>query len=194
MTLWIFDPGHSGEVFGHYLTAGKRSPQVAPGVGVYEGAFNRAVCARLVELCAEIDIDAVVTNPGPIAIPLAMRKEFIREMCKVRPCAVMSVHCNASGNVWDDKAHGSVTFVSKRNGPHVDRSLELAYLIEKYSPRASRGIKRANFAMVTGLPCPAVLTEVEFMTHPQGAAWLASPHGIEQAARSRFRAIVAMGA
>jgi N-acetylmuramoyl-L-alanine amidase len=72
---WILDPGHGGMAFGHYMTPGKRSPQVPPGI--YEGEFNRAIANSVHD---GNYLETIVTNPGPINISLKKRVSFVNSI------------------------------------------------------------------------------------------------------------------
>lgn len=174
---WILEPGHGGLAFGRYLTKGKQSPQVPPGI--YEGEFNRAVC-DYAHWCS--NQSTVVLTPGPINIPLAIRAKYINELATKLDgdCALISVHANAMGNKGWNKAHGFAVFHSRTP---LRESVQLAKLMnerligEGYS--YSRGVKKANFSMITfgrkrilKVRMPAILVELGFMTHREEAELL----------------------
>ena len=73
---FLLDPGHGGVAFSHYLTPGKRSPEVPPGI--FEGEFNRAVCGYLNN--GEKFLSIV---PGPIQVPLESRVGFVNKLAKL---------------------------------------------------------------------------------------------------------------
>lgn len=165
MTKVIIDAGHGGTAFGHYLTAGKRSPEVPPGI--FEGGFNRMV-SRNIDF--NLKLHSCLLNNGPINIPLRERVKYINQLFKKEPDLIsISIHANAArGKGWS-RARGSVVFVSKRA---TEKELFLAKQISDEMRKLSkliglphRGIKKANFKMVYGPKCPAVLIECGFMTN-----------------------------
>ena len=170
MTRWILDPGHGGMAFDTYMTAGKQSPEVPPGI--YEGEFNRSVC----ELISWSLDDVEITAPGPINIPLKDRVRFVNQLHKrFKDCVLISIHANAAAGSGWSKARGLVVFHSKKASADSKR---LAKLVEGELAFAdytkSRGIKKANHTITTKVKCPAILVECGFMTNKEEAASLAS--------------------
>lgn len=173
---WILDPGHPGMAFDQYLIRGKQSPQVPPGI--YEGKFNRSICDTIT--CYQ---DAVVTVPGPINVPLSTRVKFARQLNKrIGNCALISVHANAAGKSGWSGANGFAIFHSRQAS---EKSKLLARIVEEELSSGqdrikSRGIKKANFSIITlgqkkilngGMP--SILVELGFMTNWDEAALLA---------------------
>ena len=56
MKTVILDAGHGGIIAGEYQTAGKRSPVWSDGTILYEGEFNRAIKARVIERLSAVYI------------------------------------------------------------------------------------------------------------------------------------------
>ena len=160
----LFDPGHGGIAFGHYLTPGKRSPEVPPGI--FEGEYNRIIC----DLMAEHDPDCLNIAPGPINVPLKARVSFVNRLSHLERCVLLSIHCNAAGSSGWDSANGFTVFVShhasqdsKRLAAHVAERLE-HHLYGFIAPRKPV-IKQVNHTITTATRCPAVLIELGFMTN-----------------------------
>ena len=174
----ILEAGHSGSAFGHYFTAGKRSPD--PSIGIYEGEFNRSICA-LVEHQLN---DCVFLNPGPINIPLKTRVEWINKIAAKTPCVLLSVHGNAApGSGWS-KAKGTTVFTRKAPDEESESfALSLSEDMEDYTPLESRGLKQVGFRILrTG--CPSVLLECGFMTNKEDAAYMATYKGKQDIAEA----------
>lgn len=173
---WILDPGHGGLGPGwEYLTPGKRSPEVPPGI--HEGEFNRDICRMIVDMLPDA-ITTTVTNPGPVNAGLIARLQYIRALQKVRGnCVLLSVHANAArGKGWSG-ANGAVVFHHPKNKSGkvlADQMIEA--LDENTSLSVDRGIKTARFAMLTS-GVPSILVECGFMTNPIEAEYLASSGG-----------------
>lgn len=173
MTKFILDAGHGGMAFGHYLTPGKRSPEVPPGI--YEGEFNRDVCSMVAGICRGV-IDVEFLNPGAINIPLTARVKYINQLYrKEKDIVLLSVHANAIGHgKWVDSARGYASFVAHNAS---ETSNEFARLLRWNmidTRMSNRGEKCANFTIIKKTHCPAVLLECGFMTHPSEAKRLAS--------------------
>lgn len=171
MTKFLLDPGHGGLAFGHYLTPGKRSPEVPPGI--FEGDFNRRVCKLIEQYDPEQYLNIA---PGPIQIPLKARVDFVNKLAKLEDCVLISVHANAAPGVGWTSANGFTVFISK--GASV-RSERLASMIhdEFIGITESRGIKRESFTIIKQVTCPAVLVECGFMTNRIDAEFMASDVG-----------------
>lgn len=192
MSTWILVPGHGGlSPGGIYLTKGKRSPKIPPGI--YEGAFNREVCRRVERMCISAAIPCVVANPGPMNPTLRQRVAYCNAVhAKTKDCVVISIHANAAGKSgqWHD-ARGTVAFHSP-TGSLKSKALAHA-LVDKIaefcSPLTSRGVKARRFAMVTKTKCPAVLLECGFMDNLKDVTYLASFNGQDQLATAIFHTI-----
>lgn len=190
MLNYFLDPGH-----GDRLTPGKRSPEVGEGVGIYEGEFNRAVCAQIQDTARfhrEQRFDIINIAPGPTNVPLAKtRVPYVNRRCQtLEKPALISVHANAApGGGWSD-ANGYVVYCSEQAS---DKSVRLAgianRLFEEYLEGyiSSRGIKRANHTITTKTLCPAILVECAFMTNRREAAIMATWTGVRMYANLIYR-------
>ena len=177
---FLLDPGHGGLSFGHYLTPGKRSPEVPPGI--YEGAYNRLICSLIedeLEKYPRENIDVLTLAPGPVNIPLKARWRYINHMWRIfdRELALISIHCNAMGWGKWRVANGFVVFKPKTRC--TDRHDRLAQIIhdhyDRLVPFRSRGIKQANFTMLSRPICPSILLELGFMTNYDDVTKLKDP-------------------
>jgi len=174
----LLDAGHGGVAWGQYLTAGKRSPQVPPGI--YEGEFNRQICWQLFLALRGAGVDCLILNPGLINISLSERIKYINRLNVLVPdLHVLSIHANASGNDWDE-ANGAVVFVS---GNCSDESLALATIlhnsVNKFSDIKMRyaEVLSRDFSILSVTNCPAVLLECGFMTNKNDTEILNSASG-----------------
>ena len=175
--IWLFDNGHGGCVGAKYLTKGKRSPEVMPGLGIYEGEFNRDIVKRVV---------GTLPMEGPILtydlVPEAANiklKERIRRAnegwSKYESPMLISIHANADGRngEWTD-ANGLTVF----HYPGSTKGKALAQAahdsLMKHCNIKSRGLKTARFAMLRRTRMPAILVEHGFMTNKGDAKKLAS--------------------
>lgn len=188
MSTWILVPGHGGmSPGGIYLTQGKQSPQVPPGI--YEGAFNREICNRIERMCIIANIPCVVAIPGPMNPTLKQRVEFCNDLhAQLKNCIVLTIHANASAS--DGKWHSARGFVPFIAPNCSQKSKDLAQALHRRIPKMtgldSRGIKERRFAMVAKTKCPAVLLECGFMDNLTEATYLASQRGQDQIAAAIF--------
>ena len=166
------------------LDKGKRSPEVVPGLGIYEGEFNRDIVKRVVgrlRLIGHCAIDIV-----PEARNIKLRDRIVRAnrhytdphliMALSNPAVrLISIHANADGRngEWTD-ANGLVVF----HHPGSVKGKALAQAahdsIMKHTAIKSRGLKTARFAMLRRTKMPAILVEHGFMTNKGDAKKLAS--------------------
>jgi len=178
VTTWILDNGHGGMLGArYYQTAGKRSPVVEPGLGVFEGEFNRDVVKRVLGLCQRRGVHAIDLVPGAENASLKERKRRVRElMATFGKSKLISVHANAFGSGGWNNTKGSRIFTRKPDGSKwYDESLLLARNLK--SEMIFRGlsdpkIKAANFAILS-CALPSILFEAAFMTNKHDAALLA---------------------
>ncbi len=185
---WILDAGHSGVGFGHYLTWGKRSPEVPPGI--LEGEFNRRICHLIHKISPSNTLEL---TPGPINIPLSYwqdkkyfssRTAYVNELYKRErkqgnEIAVLSIHANAAGNKgWYDR-EGCVIFTPKNPTSKEDTlALYIADSFNEIPHKDSAIIKHKNVSRILSkTKCTSVLIECGFMTNKDDAKYMASEKG-----------------
>jgi N-acetylmuramoyl-L-alanine amidase len=169
--------GHGGTAFGHYLTPGKRSPEVPPGI--YEGEFLREVGKRIMD-----HPDVLILNPGPIDIPLGVKVKAINQICKQYPdCVYIELHTNAAGKPGWSNANGTRVFYYEGKWRASIKGKYLASYISNLMPINTLGnwarVFGKNFYMLRKPKCPAALVELDFHTHPEIAPFMASEQGVE---------------
>jgi len=172
--IWLFDNGHGGMVGARYLTKGKRSPEVVPGLGVYEGEFNRDIVKRVVGTLQSIGTDAV--DLVPEAKNVKLRERVARANEERKPCRLISIHANADGRDGEwTKAHGLVVFhyPGSKKGKALAGVTRTA-LMSATKINGDRGIRKARWDMLRKTKMPAILVEHGFMTHRGDARKLAS--------------------
>jgi N-acetylmuramoyl-L-alanine amidase len=175
----LLDPGHGGVLWGqHYFTRGKRSPQVGPGVGIYEGEFNRKVAFRVAEHLDSHMIPCHIMGSLVDNMPLSRRVKFANEVYRLEPDTVLvSIHANAAkGKGWSG-GNGSRIFACPSGSKKTwDLAEKLMLSFKEISPNT--WIKKNNFTIIYRTHCPAVLVECGFMTNFEEAAFMASDEGV----------------
>ena len=144
---------------GHGIsTPGKRSPDGT----LLEYEFNRDVTMRLKKILERQGVDVILTAYDDADVPLESR-------CKVanknNADYFVSIHANADKEYWTD-ANGWEIYVISKGG----KAEQLAKKIHKYSQElglTDRGIKTANFQVLTDTNMPAVLIEHGFYTNKE---------------------------
>ena len=161
----IFDSGHGGLIKGVYQTPGKRSADLGQGV-LYEGAFNRWMKHKLMEMCDRIRIPYLDASPGHEDISLRKRVNAAnRWYAEDKSLYFVSIHANAGGGTGSEifTSPGQTTsdiiaemFFESISGTFPGRKM-----------RADRtdgdSDKEAGYAVLTATHCPAVLIEIGFM-------------------------------
>ena len=187
MTKWLINCGHSGMLWGHYLTQGKQSPNVPPGI--YEGEFNREIGKRLNYLLP----NSRLLTPGPCNVTQATRRKNVNLIASLENDVILlSVHANAAQNSgWQDRVSGARVFVRKRpfaaaRLADYSASVQIAQDISQAFkdgplPYSVRPVKEMNFGILK-VKCPSVLVECGFHTNRIDAAYMASENGRDEIA------------
>lgn len=191
---WLLDPGHGGLIDGKYQTPGKRSPVWLDGSQLFEGEFNRAIVARLVELMAAEGIPYNVIASEYTDVPLGERVRRANAYGS-EGCAYLSIHANAGGG------RGYEVYTSKGD-TKSDRLADVFFAeFGKEFPDARLRSdmidgdvdKEANFYVLKNTVMPAVLTESFFMDTESDCRILMSPGGRDKIALAHFNAIKLAG-
>lgn len=191
--LYLLFAGHSGSFYfqgkAHYLTAGKRSPDVGVGTGIYEGVFNRAVC-KYIDHSA--DVQTCFVNPGVDNMTQARRVELANDIHRRcgKKAVTLSVHANAAGEPgWSD-AHGFKTFHAIQSS---NDSRALARIIDgRFSalePGESRGVSGRNLWILRRTIMPAALFETAFMTNKKDAEFMSLLAGVRYYGKNLCRSL-----
>ena len=157
MKTVILDAGHGGLINGQYQTAGKRSPVWPDNTILYEGEFNRAIKARIIERLTAVRVPYIDLVPEPLDISLNSRVE--RANKHANNSFLISIHANAGGGT------GSEIFISPNAS---EKSQLIAKEAEKQYKKVFpgyrwRGIKKEKFTIIHKTRMPAALFECFFM-------------------------------
>lgn len=183
--IFLLDNGHGGMINGVYQTAGKRSPEVPPGV--YEGVANRNIVNRLIDYCEDNRISYVNLVPEQEDVSLGERVRRANNIQSIYGNTVyVSIHCNAAGSGWNS-ANGIETFYRSANSNKMAEIFQQC-LIEE-TGRRDRGAKEANFYVLRKTTMPAILSENGFMTNREEAMLLDNEVFIDKIAYAHARAM-----
>ena len=157
----MIDAGHGPD------TPGKRSPDGT----LREFMFNGAVSNRLKEFLETDGFTVIFSHDNIRDVPLSERILFAN---KEKVDAFVSIHANAYGTTWND-AYGIETYTSLLPS---DTSKKMAYCVQQSlilrTGGKSRGVKKADFAVLLRTTMPAILVECGFMTNLKEAKLLKS--------------------
>ena len=152
MPIVCIDAGHGID------TAGKRSPDGS----LLEYEFNRDVANRIEDILARHNVE-VLTCYGENDTPLSQRCQMANMF---KADYFVSIHANAHKSYWNEVSGWEIYVVSKGG-----KAEELANKIHKHSIEdlglKDRGIKTANFTVLTDTNMPAVLIEHGFYTNKE---------------------------
>lgn len=148
--LIAIDPGHGGKDKGasHY--------------GINEKDINLAISLFLSYELRLLQHEVILTRSIDTTVSLRTRLQKVIE-CDVD--LFISIHCDAFTN---SKVNGMTTFICKdcniletNFATNINNSLQTSF-----PDHRNRGIKKANFYVLTNNPFPAILIECEFLSNP----------------------------
>lgn len=167
----VIDPGHGGKDQGTH------------GAGQLEKELCLRLATKLVNALRKEGYVVHLTRSGDATLTLDQRSAILR---RLKGDVFISLHANY---VADRSVQGIETFLLPPAGTastyssgsrsrtvqsgnqHDKANARLAYDLQRGllgTTRATdRGVKHANFAVLRGASCPAVLVEVGFLSHPQ---------------------------
>ncbi len=189
MKIPIIDNGHGGMIAGIYQTHGKRSPIWSDKSQLFEGEFNRAIKARVIELLNFQDIPYLDLVPENRDVTLTTRINRANKFHSEhnRNTFLYSIHSNAGGGEGCEVfISESASSKSKEIAREAERQYELQFPNETW-----RGIKRKNFTMVHKSAMPAVLFEYFFMDNERECKnYLLTQRGRDQIAKHCYDTIL----
>jgi len=175
--IWCLDAGHGCD------TPGKRSPKFEDGSQLMEWEFNRAIVQGIIKELKKLDIEYFEVTPEDIDIPLKKRCDRVNKYQPKRKKVLISIHANAHGNGKEfTDASGWEVFTTKG----VTKSDAIAEVVAKNAKKTLKDMKmrfditdgdldkEADFYIIKGVSCPAILTENGFMTNKKEAKLMMS--------------------
>jgi N-acetylmuramoyl-L-alanine amidase len=160
----LLDNGHGGLLNGEYQTPGKRSPVWDDGSQLFEGEFNRAIVARIIESLTALKIPYISIVPEIRDIKLATRIKRANDI-KEASCFYLSIHSNAGGGsgfeVFTSPGETKSDKIATIFGEEFNKTFPDKKLRADYSDGDLD--KEESFAVITKTRMPAILTENFFM-------------------------------
>ncbi len=163
----VLDPGHGG-----------RDPGAIGCNGSYEKSVNLRVGRRVFELLGERGLEVVLTRANDRYVKLGERAAIANRRGAE---LFVSIHADSSHN---SLARGYTVYVARSASRG---SIAAARLISgklRETGLASRGVRRANYRVLVGTRCPAVLVEMGFLSNRTEAGLLANEVFQERMARA----------
>jgi N-acetylmuramoyl-L-alanine amidase len=173
---------------------GENTPcKQSPDKVIREYKYNREIAAALYDrLYKDARYNVILITPEETDISLYERVNRINKYCKqygAKNCIMVSIHLNAAGNGEWTNATGWECYTTK--GITISDNLskcfyEAAYMVldsgEKIRTDTTDGDldKEANYYIIKGANCAAVLTENFFMDGREDYKYLLSPDGFNK--------------
>ncbi len=189
--ILLFDYGHGTRKY----TNGKRSPDES----LFEGEWNREVGKMIVSGLRELGVDCreIVTEDEDI--PLQKRCDRANKIVADNPakkCRYISIHINAAPTSgWDDRASGASVYTCVNPNSESVRMAQCYYdMVGRFELKGNRSVPedhvwKANYKVLRGTNCPAILTENLFMTNHKECEFLKSQKGKETIANMHIAAL-----
>ena len=170
---FILDTGHGGidPTTGKYVTPGKR--MVKDGITFYEGVNNRRVAKALLKKMLEKGLDAELLFDDWRDVSLGQRVALANALHfnNNKKVFLISIHSDAMGMGTDwHPAKGITTFISTKAGATSQRFANVInneLICEMHQLTTNRGVRKANFQIISQTNCPAVLLELGFHTNKE---------------------------
>jgi N-acetylmuramoyl-L-alanine amidase len=166
----ILDAGHGSisPFNNEYVTAGKRSPKKEDGTQFYEGVNNRILVDMIYDALKDNGFDVVKLVDTWKDVPLSERVFKANELHREKKSFLVSIHSDAFGNGVEWTSPKGITVYTSKGETKSDILArwfhqELACNFDGISP--DRGIKEANFYILSKSICPALLLELGFHTN-----------------------------
>jgi N-acetylmuramoyl-L-alanine amidase len=170
----IISAGHSGEWDGHYFTPGKRSPEIGPPTGgYYEGVRNREIASLLEARLNHEGVSVTLLNPSPMSVPESAQVAFAKQ-CDYRfkgEILMLAIHNNAAASKGWGVAHGATAFTKRMDAESKPLAAALLTAWCDATGLFNRGVKEANFTILTGVPL-SILLECSFMDNREDVSIL----------------------
>lgn len=189
----LIDNGHGVD------TKGKRSPDES----ILEYKYTRDIATAIyTKLLDYPNIHPILITPEQQDISLKTRVERINSYCKLygaKNCIMISLHLNAAGNGTKWMSGRGWECYTTPNNNNSDRLATYLYFYASsiftnqkirvdYSDNDPD--KEANFYIIKGANCPAVLTENFFMDNKTDAKYLLSEQGFNNIVDVHVQAIL----
>lgn len=173
--LILLDAGHGGRAYGKKVDRKVRETNLELLIGLpftfYEGLSNRATVSLLQFLLEGYGYKTHIIGDWNRDNSLKNRVREVNELNNTRDCILISVHSNGFES---PDAHGWEVFHSinaSEESKALAKWLELSWLSNGL-PLRNRGVKEANYYILSRTNCPAVLVENLFSTNPVEASFL----------------------
>lgn len=172
--LIVIDPGHGGRDKG------------ASYYGVNEKDINLAISFFLGYELRINNHEVILTRSIDTTVSLKAR---IQKIVEYDVDLFISIHCDAFDN---SKVSGMTTFTRKDcSGAEIVLVNRISQGLQtSFSDHRNRGIKEADFYVLTNNPFPAVLVECEFLSNPVQNNFLRKSENQVRLAQSITKSII----
>lgn len=163
----VISNGHGALINGVPQTEGKRSPVWSNGQQLFEGEFNRAIVARVIEVLAMQGIPYYQLTPEVEDVHRMIRVQRANQFHveNRKNTFILDIHSNAAPKRIAGKGKGSEVHIAVNASAKSERLAKVAQHSYKsiFEKERFRGIKRHNWSIVHKTLAPAALMECFFM-------------------------------
>ncbi len=190
MKTIILDNGHGQD------TPGKCSPRWKDGTQLFEWEFARDVVRHTEGKLKALGFEVIVIVPELIDVPLGERVRRTNAICKERGagnCLFVSVHANGGGGTgWEAFTTRGKTKSDDLATALYEEAAQMWANDWRIRTDGSDGDpdKEADFQVIKGAKCPAVLVENFFMDTERDCRYIISQEGRDACAEVITRGIV----
>ncbi|WP_052595749.1 N-acetylmuramoyl-L-alanine amidase [Aureispira sp. CCB-QB1] len=176
----VLGNGHGGMIGGVYQTKGKRFT-FEDGTTIYEGEYNRAIKARVMEQLTAKGIPFYDLVPEQKDIHMSTRisrADYLYKKSKGRTFLI-DIHSNAG------KGTGCETWICWKSSSKTKTLANWteALFLKHFPESKFRGVKRKNFDILALTNNPAIILELFFMDNEQECKkYLLTSEGRDRAA------------
>jgi N-acetylmuramoyl-L-alanine amidase len=170
----VIDPGHGG-----------KDPGAISVYGVYEKTINLAVARSVAARLAGQGIRVTLTREVDRFVELDERAAVTN---RAGADLFVSVHADSSSN---RRARGCTVYVCRDAANVAVQAATATVRAMTRTGLASRGVRRADYRVLTQTQCPAVLVELGYLSNPAEARLLADNSGQQRLAESLTEGLLA---
>lgn len=168
----FIDPGHGGTNVG------------AVANGLRESDINLAVSIKLGDILRINGYAIKYSRTSDINLTLSERAQMANNW---NANYFVSIHCNSAAS---RQANGTETFVYKLGTPTAVYGQSIQTQLVLQNGLRNRGLKAADFTVLTATKMPAALVELAFISNPQEAKLLSTPEFQMRCARGIANGII----
>ena len=156
MKTIVLDPGHGG-----------KDPGAVGPTGLRESDVVLAIARHSADLLDNAGVRVLLTRDDDTFLQLSSRARFAN---REKADLFISLHCNSATN----PAEGTETFIARKSKVSYPLAEDIQEHLIEILGTTDRGVKRANYTVLTKTKMAAALAEFQFIHTTTGEAQLRS--------------------